>query len=140
MPSSVRSSAKVCADSVTSAVQRSPNAAAVSTAMAPPTLWPKATKRAMSSCSARAGTLACASRRTKAGVSVSPQASDWPKPSRSYATTRRPVACASAAGKSRHSATLPSESWNSSTGALSAAAPSGVQLRANSRPAGVATR
>ena len=102
-PARVRSSTKLCADSVTTAAQRSGHRAAVAIAIPPPTLWPNGTIMSRPNASHNRGTdrrglVANERQRQRARCS-----SDRPKPNRSYATTGRRVATASCSGKSRGS-------------------------------------
>jgi hypothetical protein len=80
-----------------------------------------------------------ASSRMKVRASEPECRSEWPKPSRSYATTVRPVANASCSGKPLQRATHPRESWKRRIagrfGRLLGVA--GTHLWANSEPTGV---
>ncbi|MFO1473874.1 MAG: hypothetical protein U1F20_04875 [Lysobacterales bacterium] len=107
----MRSSTNACADSVTSAAHASPCVAAISTAIAPPTLWPNNANRSSPSASRNSGKPRASSRmKSMDGGPV--RAIE--RPSRPVVgDDLAPVALASAAGKSCQSSTHPKESCNS---------------------------
>src|SRR4051812_22616554 len=82
-----------------------------------PSLWPARTAEARSRRSRSSGSTWSASSWKNAGVRGAPGGSERPWPKRENATTRRPVAARSRAGKSRHSPTDPRPSCSSRSGA-----------------------